>query len=109
MSLESRLFDAEKISAEILKIANSLAALTAAADKVGESLAGLHQENLGETYVAVVINGQSSNVTDTVTWSDIVDQPIIDKITTYDEYLESDEMARKRSVYTMASSDEEDN
>ncbi|MCT7475904.1 hypothetical protein N5V81_13055 [Escherichia coli] len=34
-----------------------------------------------QTYVAVVINGQSSNVTDTVTWSDIVDQPIIDKIT----------------------------
>ena len=34
---------------------------------------------------------------------------MIDKITTYDEYLESDEMARKRSVYTMASSDEEDN
>ena len=34
---------------------------------------------------------------------------IIDKITTYDEYLESDEMVRKRSVYTMASSDEEDN
>ena len=34
---------------------------------------------------------------------------IIDKITTYDEYLESDETARKRSVYTMASSDEEDN
>lgn len=34
---------------------------------------------------------------------------IIDKITTYDEYLESDEMARKRSVYAMASSDEEDN
>ena len=34
---------------------------------------------------------------------------IIDKITTYDEYLESDEMARKRSVYTMASSDEDDN
>ena len=34
---------------------------------------------------------------------------IIDKITTYDEYLESDEMARKRSVYTMVSSDEEDN
>ena len=34
---------------------------------------------------------------------------IIDKIITYDEYLESDEMARKRSVYTMASSDEDDN
>ena len=34
---------------------------------------------------------------------------ILVKITTYDEYLESDEMARKRSVYTMASSDEEDN
>ncbi|WP_296118307.1 ABC-F family ATP-binding cassette domain-containing protein [uncultured Eubacterium sp.] len=34
---------------------------------------------------------------------------IIDKITTYDEYLESDEMARKRSVYTMATSDQDDN
>lgn len=31
---------------------------------------------------------------------------LIDKITTYDEYLESDEMARKRQVYTMT---EEDN
>ena len=31
---------------------------------------------------------------------------MIDKITTYDEYLESDEMARKRHVYTMT---EEDN
>ncbi|MCF0144288.1 MAG: ABC transporter ATP-binding protein, partial [Firmicutes bacterium] len=26
---------------------------------------------------------------------------LIDKITTYDEYLASDEMARKRQVYTM--------
>ena len=34
---------------------------------------------------------------------------LIDKITTYDEYLESDEMARKRQVYTMMESDEEDN
>ena len=31
---------------------------------------------------------------------------LIDKITTYDEYLASDEMARKRQVYTMK---EEDN
>ena len=31
---------------------------------------------------------------------------LIDKITTYDEYLASDEMARKRQVYTMT---EEDN
>ena len=31
---------------------------------------------------------------------------LIDKITTYDEYLESDEMARKRTVYTQT---EEDN
>ena len=31
---------------------------------------------------------------------------LIDKVTTYDEYLESDEMARKRQVYTM---NEEDN
>ncbi len=34
---------------------------------------------------------------------------MVDKITTYDEYLASDEMARKRSVYSMAASDEVDN
>ncbi len=33
---------------------------------------------------------------------------LIDKITTYDEYLESDEMARKRTIYTKAESDEND-
>ena len=32
---------------------------------------------------------------------------MIDKITTYDEYLESDEMARKRSVYTAEVTEEE--
>ena len=37
------------------------------------------------------------------------DGSIIDKITTYDEYLESDEMARKRAVYSMSESDTEDN
>ena len=34
---------------------------------------------------------------------------IIDKITTYDEYLESDEMARKRQVYAMSEDDASDN
>ncbi|MDD3367280.1 MAG: ATP-binding cassette domain-containing protein [Lachnospiraceae bacterium] len=33
---------------------------------------------------------------------------MIDKITTYDEYLESDEMARKRTVYTNADTDDND-
>ena len=33
---------------------------------------------------------------------------IIDKITTYDEYLESDEMARKRTVFTANKEDDED-
>ena len=37
------------------------------------------------------------------------DGTMIDKITTYDEYLASDEMARKRSVYSMSATDEEDN
>ncbi len=37
------------------------------------------------------------------------DGTCIDKITTYDEYLASDAMARKRSVYSMSSTDEEDN
>ena len=31
---------------------------------------------------------------------------IIDKITTYDEYLESDEMARKRTTYTVENTDD---
>ncbi len=31
----------------------------------------------------------------------------IDKVTTYDEYLESDEMARKRTVYTMVTDDDD--
>ena len=34
---------------------------------------------------------------------------LIDKITTYDEYLENDEMARKRTIYTKTASDEDDN
>ncbi|MCM1056303.1 MAG: ATP-binding cassette domain-containing protein [Firmicutes bacterium] len=33
---------------------------------------------------------------------------IVDKITTYDEYLESDEMARKRTVFTAQKEDDED-
>ena len=32
---------------------------------------------------------------------EIVNGKLIDKVTTYDEYLENDEMARKRTVYTM--------
>ncbi len=35
------------------------------------------------------------------------DGSLIDKITTYDEYLESDEMARKRTVYTKMTEDED--
>ncbi len=37
------------------------------------------------------------------------DGTIIDKITTYDEYLESDAMARKRTVYTSNKPEEDDN
>ena len=36
------------------------------------------------------------------------DGTLIDKVTTYDEYLESDEMARKRTIYTSTANDEED-
>ena len=36
------------------------------------------------------------------------DGSMIDKITTYDEYLESDEMARKRFTYTLTESEEND-
>ena len=34
---------------------------------------------------------------------------LVDKITTYDEYLASDEMAKKRHVYSISESDAEDN
>lgn len=36
------------------------------------------------------------------------DGSLIDKITTYDEYLENDEMARKRTVYTADKEEDED-
>ena len=39
---------------------------------------------------------------------EIINGKLIDKITTYDEYLESDEMARKRFTFTVAESDEVD-
>lgn len=39
---------------------------------------------------------------------EIVQGKLIDKVTTYDEYLESDEMARKRQVYTVNQEEEED-
>jgi ATPase subunit of ABC transporter with duplicated ATPase domains len=37
------------------------------------------------------------------------DGKLIDKVTTYDEYLAADEAARKRQVFTLNESDEEDN
>ena len=39
---------------------------------------------------------------------EIVNGKLIDKITTYDEYLENDEMARKRTVYTTEGRDIDD-
>ena len=39
---------------------------------------------------------------------EIINGKLIDKISTYDEYLESDEMARKRFTFTVTESDEED-
>ena len=39
---------------------------------------------------------------------EIVNGQLIDKITTYDEYLESDEMARKRQVFTIEVKEEEE-
>ena len=38
---------------------------------------------------------------------EIVNGQLIDKITTYDEYLENDEMARKRQVFTIAVKEED--
>ncbi len=39
---------------------------------------------------------------------EIVNGQLVDKITTYDEYLESDEMARKRQVFTVGENNEEE-
>ena len=40
---------------------------------------------------------------------EIINGQLIDKITSYDEYLESDEMARKRFVFSVSEKQEEDN
>ena len=40
---------------------------------------------------------------------EIVNGQLIDKITTYDEYLESDEMARKRQVFTLTEEQSQEN
>lgn len=39
---------------------------------------------------------------------EIINGSLIDKITTYDEYLDSDEMARKRFIYTVSADEESD-
>ena len=39
---------------------------------------------------------------------EITNTGLIDKMTTYDEYLESDEMARKRQVMNLEKTDDED-
>ena len=39
---------------------------------------------------------------------EIINGSLIDKITTYDEYLDSDEMARKRVTYTVSADEESD-
>ena len=38
----------------------------------------------------------------------IINGKLVDKITTYDAYLDSDEMARKRFTYTVSADDESD-
>ena len=40
---------------------------------------------------------------------EIINGQLVDKITTYDEYLASDEMARKRFTYTLSELQESDN
>ena len=41
-------------------------------------------------------------------WKTLPDGTLIDEVTTYDEYLESDEMARKRTVYTKQDGEDDD-
>ena len=60
MSLESRLFDAEKISAEILKITTSLKDLIATSDQLGTSL----QQNLGAVKAAKSVEQLSKSAKD---------------------------------------------
>ena len=60
MSLESRLFDAETISAEILKITTSLKDLIATADQLGTSL----QQNLGAVKAAKSVEQLSKSAKD---------------------------------------------
>ena len=39
---------------------------------------------------------------------EIINGKLVDKLTTYDEYLDSDEMARKRFTFTVSEAEESD-
>lgn len=75
--------------------------LSAAFESAGESLAQLHHENLTETYVAVIMSGQPSNITDTVTWSDIVSEASIQKVRQLYQKAEMEVLAicRRELIY----------
>ena len=61
----------------------------------------LSHQNLEQGSLGKLVSAYECNLV-------VVDGTLIDKITTYDEYLASDEMARKRTVYTSTANDEED-
>ena len=59
---------------------------------------------------AIIFSSRDHQVVETTAnrIMEIINGQLIDKITTYDEYLESDEMARKRFTYTITESEEND-
>ena len=57
----------------------------------------------GTLRIKIILNGNFTNHSDVYD----VDGNLIDKITTYDEYLASDDMARKRTIYTAAKEEDE--
>ena len=58
-----------------------------------------------QTYVKDYRTAAKSTIYFAADFGAVADGSLIDKITSYDEYLENDEMARKRTVYTNTEAD----
>ena len=75
-----------------------------------ESITALNQ-GLKKFKGVIIVSSRDHQIVETTAnriMEILPDGSLIDKITTYDEYLESDEMARKRTVYNTTDDEESD-
>ena len=76
----------------------------------GTMVPAIRREIKAMTRIILMMTSRDHQVVETTAnrIMEIINGQLIDKITTYDEYLESDEMARKRFTYTITESEEND-